>query len=506
MWSILMGLFLLVAGIAGILFTPDSVYPISIAVLGAGFFVWGIVQFMQLPEETADSEPERDEDSAPPTTSPPPQQTIEKEEKQTVNPRPVAPEQKEMKQGGAKAHISSKEAQEAPPQGEKVVRLANSPQEAPTPYQRGLRYMHAMDRQTGHRKAAGCFVEGYEKGDLNAAYMLCHCYKEGKGVPVKPAFVVQLAEYLVRKRYYPAYCHLIAAYREGVGVPMNLTLAAEYAKKFEEYCSSPIEGIDELIRYDALISYETQKDEPDLRTLERLARENYAISHLPSRYSILALALLRDARCSASARAEVQRLLEDGSQADDVGCYYLRGLLMCSEKTLLYAHDMKRGIEHLHLAADRLGSSAALHSYLHYIEDSEHAAKIIQKYWDVCRWGISGLQGSDELHCHISLISQDACTPEEDRSGRPYLLLENKSEETLHGAIIRICCIDKKLDISIKLAPLAPGERTEIHPEEHQLELGKRLYVEVLKADKCSRLYIRNTNILRKLMTNPELL
>lgn len=500
MWGIILGTLLILIGCAGMFIAEMAELFVAALAVGIILLFWGAIRLLQpLPEAEDEFYPEAE-------NRPAPAQEQARREQQAApalppqqHPAPMAPGPPAGKQEPPpQAQPAAPPAETAP-----AVHIANAPQERPSPFQRGMRYLYAIDRSTGHKKAASCFIEGYENGDLNSGYMLCHCYKEGKGVPVKPVFVVQLAEYLVRRRFYPAYWHLASAYREGRGVPINTALAAEYAQKFEELCASPIEGIDEQLRYDALISYELQKDTPDLRVLEHLAREYYALSELPSRYSLLAFALLRDARCSATARAEILSLLEEGCRADDSSCYYLKGLLQHTGGSPLYPADPKRGEEYLLLAAERLGTPSALLSYLRCLQDSDRAEAYREKFWNACRWGISGIPGSDELHCSIRLSSA-TLPPAGDTppAESPLILIKNEGDSTLHSAILRICCIDKQLDISIKIAPLAPAETLSINPENHQLDLGKRVYIEVHREGRYSRLYLRQMDdVLTSLIT-----
>lgn len=491
MWGILIGTILILAGCAGVFITDIEQIASAAVAFGAVLLVWGVLQLLRPQEDEIIPE---SEDPAPREHTPAPQEPATQAAAAPVTAAPAEPapqpQSDPMPPSEAPAPAATSE--------EKHVHIATAPQEVPTPFLRGLRYLHTMDRLNGHKKAASCFIEGYEQGDLNAGYMLCHCYSKGKGVPVKPAFVVQLAEYLVKRRYYPAYWHLAVAHREGWGVPMNLALSAEYSKKFEEMCAEPVEGVEESMRYDALLNHELHKEEPDLRLLEHLARKNYEVSKLPTRYSLLALALLRDAACSTRARAELQYLLDEGCRADDMVCYHIKGLLLCHGGCTICPKDEKRGREYLRLAAERLGSPAALLSYLHHTQDEAQARLVRELFWSACRWGISGVQGSDELHCHLSVIAHGLAPVSRLRSGdtKPYLLIENKSEHTLHSAVARIVCIDKKIDVSIKLAPLAPEESVIIRLEDHQLELGKRLYAEVHKDGRFSRMYLHQTNLL----------
>lgn len=505
MWSIIAGIFLGFTGCVVLLITQEIEASVPFNIAGIAATLYGLARLLRTPAP-AQVEPEPTESESKPTEPPAQQDEAPPAEEHTAGSMPAESPDDKPAQGSDKS---------APPNREKTGEdiqtgaqpdhhtagdaKCSAPVVASDPYHRGLRYMFALDRANGLKKATGCFIEAYEKGNLNAGYMLCHCYREGKGVPVKPAFVVQLAEYLVRRQYFPAYFYLAAAYREGRGVPLNRALAAEYAKKFEDLCSQPLVGVDELLRYDALISHELQKDEPDLRSLERLARENYRISHLPSRYSILALSLLRDAHCSVTARNEAKRLLEEGCQADDMGCYYLRGLLLCSESALLYAPDAQRGLEYLRVAAEREGSPAALQAYLHHLNDDALAAATLERYWNACRWGISGIQGSDELLCLISCMQTGLLRTE--GSLQPYpprILLENKSPLPLQNALMRICSIDSKTELTITLPPMEPGECTVIRPEDHHLEPGKTLYIEVHAQGRFSRIYLHAEDVLRK--------
>ena len=386
-------------------------------------------------------------------------------------------------------------------------------------YIRGLRYMYGTDREVNYRQAVGRFVKGYETGDLNAGYMLCHCYKEGKGVPIKPSFVIRLANYLVRRRFYPAYYYLATAYREGKGVPMDPPLAAEYSAKLTELCAHPLEGVDEAIRYDALLYHEMQKDAPDSRELERLARLNFNVSTLPSRYSLLAVSLLRDVRSSATAREELRSLLDTGRHANDMGCYYLKGLLLCNGQNPIFTPDETKGIRYLYKAAEALRTPATLKSYLVHLRNKEAAQDTLEKFWQACTLGISGIRGSDDLPCSIRLIypesspaahhAIDFFTQEagdvSTGSDNPVLLLKNESDKPIENLHVRICSIEKKLDTTISTPTLAPQESRIINPAESYLEIGKRLYIEVFSGGLYSRLYLRNADTVKDFSNSPYL-
>lgn len=174
-----------------------------------------------------------------------------------------------------------------------VLRVSDDTEEKHL-YIQGLEYLHGInEHQIDYREAASCFTQGYEQGDLNAAYMLCWCYQQGCGVPIDSAFALKLAQFLVERNYFPAYLHLSEAWGTGRGVPMDQQKAKEFSDKLERTCSQPIEGIDEVLRFDALIQNELLKENPDSREMERLARLNLTISNLLTRFSILVVALLR---------------------------------------------------------------------------------------------------------------------------------------------------------------------------------------------------------------------
>ena len=545
MWGILLGSFLILAGCAGMFVMGIVEVSTALIALGAALLLWGVFQTLhggesdfieeELPPPPVDDieeselpnimqrivaeqnaarqnnpEPEKPAPApapievsvpvpAPQSATPPaPEQALPAE------PQPAAAAAEpaatpEPAPAPEPAAAATPEPAAAEPQRE-YASLA--PQEPYTSFKRGLRYLYVTDRQSGHKKAACCFIEGYEKGDMNAAYMLCHCYRDGLGVPVKPTFVVQLAEYMVKRGFHPAYYHLITAYREGRGVPMNLALAAEYSQKLTELCRQPIAGVEEIVRYDALINHEQQKEKPDLRVLERLARENFHISMLPTRFSLLALPMLRDMHCSATASAELQYLINEGCQADDMGSYYLKGLLQYHGSLPLFQRDTKRGLENLRFAADRLGTPTAILAYARLTNDESYKKIAPTLFWNACRWGVSGVKGSDELHCHISVQAPGLLLPPgREQTGSARILIQNRGETELKGAAVRICCIDKKLDITLKLANLAPKESVSLRPEDHNLELGDALYIEVIKEKQSSRLYLNRQNLLHRLLS-----
>lgn len=393
-----------------------------------------------------------------------------------------------------------------------VLRVSDDTEEKHL-YIQGLEYLHGInEHQIDYREAASCFTQGYEQGDLNAAYMLCWCYQQGCGVPIDSAFALKLAQFLVERNYFPAYLHLSEAWRTGRGVPMDQQKAKEFSDKLESTCSQPIEGIDEVLRFDALIQNELLKENPDSREMERLARLNLTISNLPTRFSILVVALLKDIEESPSARGEIRKLLDEGCKQGDLFSFLLKGSLLCGEDHSIFAPDKAKGISLLKKAAG-YREPAALFRYFEELDNESLSKQTLQRFWRVCRLGPSCLQGDKELNCSIRIepcpfacgwqVYEGSITGpllEQERLDQlvnqfpPQLILKNENSHALHNLKVRICSRDKQLDRTIEISSsLSREKELEINPMDYDLELGESLYVEVRSGNRCSRMDLGNT-------------
>ena len=380
-------------------------------------------------------------------------------------------------------------------------------------YIEGLEYLHGINgHRIDYREAANYFTRGYEQGDLNAAYMLCECYREGFGVPRDPSFAFKLAEFLIERGYFPAYYHLSEAWRTGKGVPMDQQKVKDFSDKLKRTCSQPVAGIDEILRYDSLMKNELSKEKPDTRELERLARLNFKISNLPTRFGFLVAALLsKDVEESPSAREEIRKLLDEGCKQGDLFSVLFKGGLLCGEDHSIFAPDKDKGISLLRKAAS-YGEPAALFLYSEELDNESQSKQVLNRFWNVCRLGASCIPGDKELNCAIRLEpSPFACVWNvyersiampllaQERLEQlvtqfpPQLVLKNENSHTLHNIKIRICCGDKQLDRTIEIpSSLSSDDELKINPLDYDLELGEDLYVEVYSGARCSRMDLRN--------------
>lgn len=392
-----------------------------------------------------------------------------------------------------------------------VLQTSGETEESPS-YIEGLEHLHGINgHQINYPKAALCFTRGYEQGDLNAAYMLCWCYQQGTGVPIDSAFALKLAEFLITRNYFPAYFHLSEAWGTGRGVPVDQQKAKEFSDKLESTCSQPIEGIDEILRLDSLIHNELLKENPDSREMERLARINFTVSNLPTRFGLLVFALLKDVEESPSAREEIRKLLDEGCKQGDLFSFLLKGILLCGEDHSIFAPDKEKGISLLKKAAD-YGDPAALFRYLEELDNEALCKQVLKKFWRVCRLGTSCLQGNKELNCSIRMepcpfacgwqvYERSITVPllEQERLDQlvtqfpPQLILKNQNSHALHNLKVRICSRDKQLDRTIEIPfSLSQEKELEINPIDYNLELGENLYVEVRSGNRCSRMDLGN--------------
>ncbi|WP_455564398.1 Hsp70 family protein [Akkermansia massiliensis] len=394
---------------------------------------------------------------------------------------------------------------------EVVLQNSEGAKEKPL-YREGLEYLHGINgHQINYREAANCFTRGYEQGDLNAAYMLCWCYQQGTGVPIDSVFALRLAEFLIERRYFPAYLHLSEAWGTGRGVPMDQQKAKEFSDKLESTCSQPIEGIDEVLRFDSLIHNELLKENSDSREMERLARHNFTISNLPTRFGLLAVALLKDVEGSPSARGEIRKLLDEGCKQGDLLSFLFKGSLLCGEDHSIFAPDKDKGISLLRKAVSH-GEPAALFRYFEELDNEALCKQVLNRFWNVCRLGPSCIHGDKELNCSIRLepcpfacgwrVYEGSITGpllEQERLDQlvtqfpPQLILKNRNSHALHNLKVRICCRDKQLDRTIEIpSSLSREEELEINPLDYDLELGENLYVEVHSGDRCSIMDLGN--------------
>ena len=375
-------------------------------------------------------------------------------------------------------------------------------------YKQGLAYLHGIEEKEDTKAAAELFEKAHNAGDKNASYMLCHCYAAGIGVPRDEEKVFQLAKQLVEKGFYPALYFLHQAYRFGRGAELDHRKAKEYSGQLKKHCYQPIDGVDEILRYDALLNYYVGRPEPDLRKIESLARANMEVSCLPQRYfwlaQCLALSVFKG-DTSPSLIRDLRDTLEAGIKENDTGCLWIMGLLR-NRKTPAYPEDKAEALKYIRQAVQSPNASSEIvFSMIQTLFDQstsgEEVQKMLQLLWEKCNYGVSGIPGENRLQCLIKL--------EVNKTGRiwkaapkdrleayinanknpdgtffcdvpPYLCIENKGKRTMESFTLRICSAAAKLDKIIKVNHmLISGESCIVDLSHYDLPIKDDLYVEV---------------------------
>lgn len=375
-------------------------------------------------------------------------------------------------------------------------------------YKQGLAYLHGIEVKEDDKVAAELFEKAHNAGDKNASYMLCHCYAAGIGVPRDEEKVFLLAEQLVEKGFYPALYFLYHAYRFGRGAELDHRKAKEYSGQLKKQCYQPIDGVDEILRYDALLNYYVGRPEPDLRKIESLARANIEVSCLPQRYfwlaQCLALSVFKG-DTSPSLIRDLRDTLGAGIKENDTGCLWIMGLLR-NRETRAYPEDKAEALKYIRQAVQSPNASSEIvFSMIQTLFDQstsgEEVQKMLQLLWEKCNYGVSGIPGENRLQCLIKLEVNKTgriwkAAPKDrleayinankDLDGTffcdvpPYLCIENKGKRMMRNFTLRICSAAAKLDkiITINQA-LNAGESCIVNLLHYDLPVRDDLYVEV---------------------------
>lgn len=386
-------------------------------------------------------------------------------------------------------------------------------------YKQGLKHMHAGIPDTDITKAISLFNQAWAEGDPNAGYMLCHAYGEGLGVPRNYEQVRAIAEKLIDMGYYPAYMFLSELYANGYCVEQDKAKSEHYSAELERSCRAPMEGVDEILRYDALISNLVSQDQPDFRRLENLARENLLISDLPQRYTWCAMSLLRIISILGDESPTIMQELKDaiskGIQAGDRSAYCLKALLL--EQTNLYGEGNEKEALKLsrYISKIELEDASTWFHILLRSESQQEIEESRQRFWEICNYGSSRMKRENELNCLISLQPSASAgtwrilpknkleelmeqeqyselfTPDD-----PLILLENESHNLLADLKLRICSPDVGLDKTIDLPNVMEmGESLSIPlAADHGIAMGSKAYITVHSHDKYSEMSPLNFN------------
>lgn len=384
-------------------------------------------------------------------------------------------------------------------------------------YQEGMRYLYGLGVPEDYTRASELFRQGWEMQEPNAGYLLCNAYMDGLGVPRDYAKALALAEELVQRGYYPAYHIISYAHGRGLGTPLNVEKAKQYTEQLKKKCNAPMDGVDETLRYEALMSNEINSPKPDWRRYEKLARQNMRLSQLPRRYALYAMSLMRLSSimgdAAPSLRDELREAINEGMRAMSAEAFFLKGLLLCSDMNI-YPQDVHEGMKLIRYAAKQQSTGVAemwreIYNHAETQKEAEHAEIL---FWEMCNLGTSRIKRSDELNCHISLRSNTrtanwVLVPENkyrramelEKFGKlfalcpPLIELTNNSHRPLNDLSLRICCSENGLDETIKLdETLEMGERITIDPFQLGFMLCDDLLIEVHSQDQFSAMELRS--------------
>ncbi len=340
---------------------------------------------------------------------------------------------------------------------------------------------------------------GHEQGDLNCTAELCSLYMDGAGVARDYSVAFELAMYMERHRYAPAFRFLAEAYANGYGTKMDMARAKACAERLESELASPVEGVDEDIRYASLFEVAVLFEKRDARRSEELAREALRASSLPYYHGWLALELLEQLETSPSVADELRSELEKGCSMGDELSLFLKAILLQIDEGSVYRQDVSEAGRLMAQLTDSDVSAPALWQLVTAAETAEQAEHSLARFWDVCQHGISRLRRDDALPCDITLQRNDfvcgwkVCEHSVVTSlynakrieelvilFRPSIVLTNHSNNTMSGISMRLCAMDKELDRTIELdESIPPGQCLEVNPADFGIELAKELYVEV---------------------------
>ncbi len=372
-------------------------------------------------------------------------------------------------------------------------------------YRKGVVFLYGIRVERDPQRAVQLFREGYAKGDFNAGYMLVACLAQGDGIARDYDEAFKIASTLAEKNFYPAYFWLSDAFAEGKGIALDLEQAEKYKKELIHYCSAPLPGVDESIRYNALMGCMAAEKEPDWRALEKVAQKNKEISDWPMRYGWLAMTLLRTAGESTSARRELFETLEAGCAENDVLSFWVKTLVQaeqgqCQEAQQTAKHALK--IE---------PGFAPLRDFMR-VNKGDNRAK--QEFWKACALGNSAMERSNDLKVKIELIPPSfvgGWNVYKDEIAQkllnknafdamylryePVIIIKNTNTKMLERATIRLCSADVKLDQTFNLNAIPPQKKLSFAANEfNSISYGEKLYVRVSQGERYSEMNLETPN------------
>ena len=368
-------------------------------------------------------------------------------------------------------------------------------------YRKGVKLLHGIGTKRDPQRAVQCFREGYAKGDLNAGYMLADCLSFGYGTARDFDQAFRIASDLGDKNFYPAYRLLSDACSFGRGTAMNPDKGEAYRSKLFEYCSEPLPGIDESIRFEALLGTMADKEEVDWRAVEKIALKYREKSDWPSRHGWLAMALLKMVDDVASPGSEVMEIIEAGCAEDDVLSLFSKVAVQITQeqleeanKTLKHALRITPGYPYLCDFLWRVGANR-----------NDDLDKLERNVWRACALGASIMRRGNDLGvkieieatptaggwivCRDDLVEKKWDKNENFFPEEPSIILKNTTGKRLRGATIRLCCADTKQDRTFNLDPISPhGEISLKMSDFENFQFGEKLYVRVAKGNRYSEM------------------
>ena len=375
----------------------------------------------------------------------------------------------------------------------------NPPPDDDSFYRKGVRLLYGIGMQRDPQRAIRCFRAGYAKGDLNAGYMLADCLSFGYGTVRDFDQSFQIVSELVDKGFYPAYHLLSVACTSGKGTAMDPDTGEAYSSKVFEYCSDPLPGVDESIRFEALLGTLSDKKEVDWHAVEKTALKYRENSDWPSRHGWLASALLKIDGDSSSPSPELMEIIEAGCAEDDVLSLFSKVVVQFSQerfeeanKTLKYALKITPGHPLLCDFMWRIGANR-----------SDDFDKLRREMWRACALGASAMRRGNDLGVKIEIevpsfaggwlvCREDHAEKEWNENfcqEEPSIILKNTTGKKLQGATIRLCCEDTKCDRTFNLDPIPPHGEVSLEMSDFEnIKFGEKLYVRVAKKNRYSEM------------------
>ena len=404
----------------------------------------------------------------------------------------------------------NQEATPAPPPAPSPTPIAPAHTTAPlnsdeSLYRKGVVLLYGIRVERDQQHAVQLFREGYAKGDLNAGYMLVACLVQGDGTARDFDEAFKIASSLAEKNFYPAYYWLSDAFAEGKGTALDLQQAEKYKKEVIHHCSAPLPGVDESIRYNALMGCMAAEKEPDWRAIEKVAQKNREVSDWPMRHGWLAMSLLRIAGESASAEQELLETLEAGCAENDVLSFWVKALMQSEQEQYKEAQkNAKRGLKIAPGFAPLCDLMWTIAPHLNKDVD-----KVKHDFWEACALGDSAIKRGNDLGVKIEIetpsyagawivyredIAEKKLKNKESiYLCKPVIIIRNTNDGKLEGLTIRLCSSDVELDKTFNLAPIPPRGALSLEASElDNISYGEKLYVRVSKGERYSEMDLGN--------------